>query len=287
MKSYIVIITCRDGQATIGKAIQSWLDQTCKPKLIIVVNDGSKDHSQTIIEKLQDDNPGRIAIIPKFGTPYDIRRIAINWNDALDYADKLNITYGYHVIATEDTIFKPDYAEQILTQFEHDPLLFAMSGNYPGAMKVRSPRGAGRFVDKGVFNSMTWQGRYPYQCGFESAIIYEGMRLGFRRGVCPDAIFEHTRALGTHHGFKEFAKAMKLLGWSPPFALLRCCKMAIKGQMSASQACRTFLTYLEMQPEQAGYYAYFHKELRQYIQSKLNLTYSLKIKLGLIRECNP
>jgi len=72
--SYYAIVTCRNSESEIENAINSLLNQTIKPRYILVVDDGSTDNTHNILEglKLKNDN---IYVISNADLGYDIGRV--------------------------------------------------------------------------------------------------------------------------------------------------------------------------------------------------------------------
>ena len=160
METYFAVVTCRNSQETIRKALSSIKEQKIKPEHVIVINDGSTDKTKDILDDMQKDWPSLYVITnPDLG--YDISRVVKNWNAAL----KLNRNSGlqktdYHMIATDDTFYPPDYAKKIMSYIDSNPSVAIASGNYS---KYRSdmPHGAGRFIRNSFFEKTIWHGYYP------------------------------------------------------------------------------------------------------------------------------
>lgn len=267
--TYIVIMTCRNGSDTIEQAIYSWLEQTIKPERIIIVNDGSMDDSYKKIITLKAKYPVTIELIEKPFTPYDVKRIALNWNDALELANKLlGQGYDYHVIATEDSVYEPRYMERILEVMQVNTNLFACSGEYDNDRNsnIHSPHGIGRIVRQSIFNNLEWKGKYPYQCGFESAILYDAMRLNYTNSVMPYAEIKHLRELGSIHKFIEWPQSDKLLGFSFLYSTFRFLNMAYHKQISFYKSLYLSIVYIMFKPSDKGYFSNYNKELRQFIK---------------------
>ena len=72
--SYFVLITCRNSQETIRKSLTSIKEQTVNPEYVIVINDGSTDNTNNILDDMQKDWPTLYVITnPDLG--YDISRV--------------------------------------------------------------------------------------------------------------------------------------------------------------------------------------------------------------------
>lgn len=264
---YAVIMTCRNGEDTIKQAIQSWLKQTISPCYIIVINDGSTDNSESVIRQTMSQNYTNIpiAIISNPLSEYDVKRIPINWNKGLEYLERQGTKYDYHVIATEDSTVNIDYATLALELMNINTNIFACSGQYLTTFNPIAPHGIARFIRKSIFQNMRWKGRYPYTCGYESAILYEAIRIGHINSIT-NGHMQHLRPLGKNHGFKEWYIASKLLGFSTLYFTVRILKLAINKQMSLQKAISLSIACLLFKPDKQGYYSNYPNDLRQYVK---------------------
>jgi glycosyltransferase involved in cell wall biosynthesis len=266
VETYFAIVTCRNSQVTIRNALSSIKEQKIKPEHVIVINDGSTDKTKDILDDMQKDWPSLYVITnPDLG--YDISRVVKNWNAAL----KLNRNSGlqktdYHMIATDDTIYSPDYAKKILSYMDSNPSVAIASGNYSKYKSVM-PHGAGRFIRNSFFENTVWHGHYPEQMGYESATLYEASRCGYSYIVIDDAEFEHTRPLGETHKFYEFGASMRTLGYHPIFALGRFFKYFITGEITGRLGATYMLYYyLTYTPKSVGYDRMYDTNIRKYIR---------------------
>ena len=83
--SYLVLITCRNSQETIQKSLTSIKEQTVNPEYVIVINDGSTDNTNNILDDMQKDWPTLYVIVnPDLG--YDFSRVVRNLNSAIKFA---------------------------------------------------------------------------------------------------------------------------------------------------------------------------------------------------------
>jgi glycosyltransferase involved in cell wall biosynthesis len=266
VETYFAVVTCRNSQETIRRALFSIKEQTINPEQVIVINDGSTDKTKDILEDMQKDWPS-LHVISNPDLGYDISRVVKNWNAAI----KLNRNSGlqktdYHMIATDDTIYPPDYAKKIISHMDSNPSVAIASGNYSKYRSVM-PHGAGRFIRNSFFEKTIWHGYYPEQMGYESAILYEASHRGYTYIVIGDAPFEHIRPLGETHKFYEFGASMRTLGYLPLFAAARFLKYFVTGAVTGRQGAIYMLYYyLTYTPKSVGYDSMYDKNIRQYIR---------------------
>ena len=266
METYFVVVTCRNSQETIIRALISIKAQTIIPKHVIVINDGSTDKTQEILKDLQQDWPCLYVITnPDLG--YDIRRVVKNWNDAIKLVTDRGLEKtDYHMIATDDTIYPRDYAQKIIAFMDKNPPVAIASGTYSKSKPVM-PHGAGRFIRNSFFERSIWHGYYPEQMGYESAILYEASRCGYSCNVISDAKFEHIRPLGKTHKFYEFGASMRTLGYHPIFALGRFLRYFITGEITGRLGATYMLYYyLTYTPKSVGYDSMYNEHIRRYIR---------------------
>ena len=264
MGSYYAIVTCRNSVNEIENAIISLLQQTTKPKYVIVVDDGSTDGTANILEGLKSKNDGFYVITnPDLG--YDIGRVVKNWNSAITFARKLNLEKtDYHMISTDDTHYEESYAEKIMNKMDADNKIAISSGNYD-SNSYATPHGAGRFVRSSFFEEFL--GLYPEKMGYESVILQMSLHHGFKNLVNNDARFSHTRQLGANHHFYEFGASMRTLGYHPLFVLGRFAQCFLTGQpIGRMGAVHMLYYYLSYKPKQDGYDSMYDPEIRKAIR---------------------
>jgi glycosyltransferase involved in cell wall biosynthesis len=262
--SYYAIVTCRNSENEIENAIISLLQQSTKPKYVIVVDDGSTDGTANILEGLKSKNDGFYVITnPDLG--YDIGRVVKNWNSAINLARKLNLEKtDYHMISTDDTHYEESYAEKIMNKMDADNKIAISSGNYD-SNSYATPHGAGRFVRSSFFEEFL--GLYPEKMGYESVILQMSLHHGFKNLVNNDARFSHTRQLGANHHFYEFGASMRTLGYHPLFVLGRFAQCFLTGQpIGRMGAVHMLYYYLSYKPKQDGYDSMYDPEIRKAIR---------------------
>ena len=271
MSDYFVILTCRNSQGSIRSAIVSLLKQTAVPEYIIIINDGSTDKTTDILQEIRSTLP-YIHVISHPDWGYDIKRVVLNWNEAIRFSKERNLKRTkYHLIATDDTEYSPDYVETLLHSMDSDEKIAIASGTYSEHIPVM-PHGAGRLVSNSFLEDSVWRGFYPEKMGYESAVLYEADRCGYNHKVLSNARFKHTRPLGQSHKFYEFGASMQTLGYHPLFALSRILKYFVTGEVTGRIGALYMLYYyLSYQPKFEGYDSLYDERIRNYIR-----TYQLK-----------
>ena len=266
MGTYSIILTCRNSEKDIQQAIISLINQDTKPEYIIVVDDGSKDKTPTMLKEFQSKNDNLYVITnPDLG--YDIGRVVANWNKALRLSKELDLKpTDYHMISTDDTQYEKDYAGTIMKYMDLDPSIAIASGNYD-KFDYAMPHGAGRFIRNSFFFS--FHGYYPEKMGYESVILYTAFQKRLKFKVIPEARFLHTRELGSGHHFYEFGASMRTLGYDPLFVLGRFAQCFVTGRpMGRMGALQMFYHYLSYNPKQVGYDSMYDPEIRKAIRTR-------------------
>jgi glycosyltransferase involved in cell wall biosynthesis len=267
LSDYFVILTCRNSQGSIRSAIVSLLKQTVVPEYIIVINDGSTDKTTDILQEIRSTLP-YIHVISHPDWGYDIKRVVLNWNEAIRFSKERNLkTTKYHLIATDDTEYSPEYVEALVHSMDSDEKIAIASGTYSKNVPVM-PHGAGRLVRNSFLEDSMWKGFYPEKMGYESAVLYEADRCGYNHIVLSNARFKHTKPLGQSHKFYEFGASMQTLGYHPLFALSRILKYFITGEVTGRIGAFYMLYYyLSYEPKSNGYDSLYDERIRNYIRN--------------------
>jgi glycosyltransferase involved in cell wall biosynthesis len=266
MGTYFAIVTCRNSENDIRAALTSLKDQTLAPQYVIVVDDGSTDKTPEILTQTKQRWQS-LYVIKHDDLGYDISRVVRNWNEAITYSKSKKLAHTtYHMIATDDTIYPPGYAEKLVDFMDNNSNIAIASGNYT-KYKPEKPHGAGRFVRNSFFEETHWSGLYPELMGYESAILYESERLGYCYAIVTDARFQHSRPLGKHHKFYEFGASMKTLGYHPVFVWGRFAKYLATGEVTGRIGAFNMLYYyLSYKPKTVGYDRLYDDQLRKFVR---------------------
>lgn len=268
---WFAIVTARNSEKTVERTLDSILSQSIAPSHVIVVDDGSKDSTPSILEKIRESsNVLHIITQPDMG--YDSRRIVHNWNKALEYAKSLQYA-DYHFISADDCIYPANYVQFLIEMMQENPKLVVASGSR--RLKIQSfarrvPEGAGRLIDNKFFNAIG--GGYPPQYGYESWILFKALQLGFEIENFTEVTFEHLREFGSEHHFVEYGPMMKCLGYHPFFVILRCARNILFGteEIPARASLRMIYDYFtaDRRFKNDEYYKYYDEEVRSFIRNQ-------------------
>jgi len=283
--SYWSLLTVKNGEKTIVRAIESLLAQSVRPSLICVVNDGSKDSTAIMVQKLADMNPGVIHIITLEDKGYDIRRIVHNWNTACSYVNEyLKREFDYLLITSDDVVLPRDYVERLIGKMETDTRLAIVSGTRGLEQSDRTslPEGAGRLIRSSFFKQIG--SKHPPYYGYEAWILYKALQLGYSIEKFHDITYDHIRTFGIGHNFIEYGPAMRCLGYHPLFVLARVTRNILtrKTGISRRASVRMFFDYLfESRWKDDPYFRYFDPDLRIFVRNmqKRRLLKKLEIKV--------
>ena len=108
---FYIVIPAYNEEAYIGKTLQSLVEQTLLPKKIIVVNDGSTDNTQSIINEFAHKHPFISSIVTDSEKGHEPgAKIVSAFNAGLKTLDS-----DYDIICKfdADLIFSPNYLEGV------------------------------------------------------------------------------------------------------------------------------------------------------------------------------
>jgi glycosyltransferase involved in cell wall biosynthesis len=216
--NYWCCIITRDGAQTLGATIDSILAQDLPPQFMVVVNDGSTDDTQGIIND-KSKNSANIFSVQTGSKTRDIRRVPVLLNLGLEFARKMPKT-NYMMVSGDDNDLSSSYAGSIISRMEKDPSIVVASGEWidsPGRSN-QMPHGGGRLVRMEFMEKLN--GRYPIAYGWETWLLYKAMELGYKVKIFPDQRYQHLRPFQSKN-LLGWGRAMYSLGFPSYFVLLR------------------------------------------------------------------
>jgi glycosyltransferase involved in cell wall biosynthesis len=224
------IIPARNEEQFIGETLTALLNQDIDDNYIIVVNDGSEDKTQEVvnsfpnIELINIENRGFDAQ----GTPILARVI----NQGLE---KLvpEVSYDYIMILGSDHILPSNYIRKIVDHLDHNRDIAICSGQIKGE-KSKVPRGSGRIVRSDFWKSIGLQ--YPLKFGFETYLLIKAQQLGYRIDVLNDLISLTSRP--TRKSYKKetyisYGKSLRALGYIQLYSAGRIGLISLKNPKGA------------------------------------------------------
>ena len=161
---FILITPVKNEEKNLCDVIESVINQTIRPALWLIVDDGSTDNSPEIIQNFMSKHNWikTIHLPPK---PRDIVfHVSYVYKSGFDfiikYCDENKIEYNFIASLDADTVLEPEYFEKILRKFEtNEKLGIASGGLYHevnGEIKLSTrvenfPSGTGRVWSKKCF----------------------------------------------------------------------------------------------------------------------------------------
>jgi glycosyltransferase involved in cell wall biosynthesis len=233
MSNYIIITPAKNEAEYIEQTIDSIKKQTLQPKKWIIVNDGSSDATQVIIERRMADYD-RIVLVNKKKVSAKRRRgqgVVEAFYEG--YSLCANEEYDYIVKLDSDLLFDADYFKKIFERFEREPKLGIASGvsyiQKDGSWVPEWDKTKGfTFGESKVYRRQCFEqigGLVPYM-GWDGIDHVKAVMLGWKASSFEDVIFYHLRHEGVGTGlFKsayEEGVCCHFMGYHPLFFMARC-----------------------------------------------------------------
>ncbi len=161
---YILISPVKNEELYLSEVIESIIRQTIKPRLWVIVDDGSVDRTPEIINKYKNIfNWIKSISLPE--SPHDVylhyaHICRVGFEYAINYCKKNNIHYDFIGLIDGDTVLESKYFEKLIDEFKKDAYLGIASGGiyYESSRGLiwektdeNFPRGTGRLWSKDCF----------------------------------------------------------------------------------------------------------------------------------------
>lgn len=130
-REYIVASPAKNEGKNLPMLIQSMVEQTIKPRVWVIVDDGSTDDSPNIIRGAQEEHSWIQSVRLK-EYPRDVGKhypyvCNIGFNHAIKYCELRDISYEYVGIVDADMTLETELFEKLITEFERNPRLGVVS----------------------------------------------------------------------------------------------------------------------------------------------------------------
>jgi len=173
--AYILVTPVKDEEDNLPTLIESIVNQTLRPVVWFIVDDGSRDHSAQIIEQAASAHSWIRFVRAGTDRAYDIGEhyasvCIIGFRQAFCYCEQNNLSFKYIALSDADMIYPEDYFAKCISFLESNKgvgivsgklLVSDKSGNSYEEAKVQlgdgQPRGTGRvwrreaFMDTGGY----------------------------------------------------------------------------------------------------------------------------------------
>ena len=229
---YVLVTPTKNEEATIRATIESVVHQTVLPSEWIVVNDGSTDRTEEIVQSASSLYPW-------------IRLLALPPRVQRSFAEVVHATeagirsltktdYDYIGLLDSDVRFQPDYFQRIIERFESSPKLGLAGGVVIdiGLRKDRLPRnrqdvpGAVQFYRRVCFEALGGLLAIP-EGGWDGLTCARARMRGFETKLFTDLIVDHLKPRNVSEGglmrrtwqmgIRDYA-----VGYHPLFVFFKC-----------------------------------------------------------------
>ena len=197
---YIAVTHCKNEEETIGRCVESVLDQTTPPAAYVVVDDGSTDETPRVLQGFE----GKIVVVTL--DPGRLRERGDHHRDLLllshrEAAERVE-DWRYLLTLDADEVLLSDNMERLISKMEEDPRLGMTSGVPLSRVRggYRKIYRASRNVWNGarVYRRECWDdvGVIPSVLGWDLWVQIEANRLGWRTRPFDDINFLEERPWG-------------------------------------------------------------------------------------------
>lgn len=203
--TYVLITPVRDEEVTIGRTIESVLNQTVLPREWVIVSDGSTDGTDEIVHRASKEHPWirLLQIAPRNGRSF--AAVVHNTLAGIDHATYRE--YSYLGLLDADVEFQADYFEQLIRRFEADPSLGLAGGVVidVGLPRDRFPRnridvpGAVQFFRRKCFESIGGLIPIP-EGGWDGMTCVMARMNGYKTCLFTDLVVDHLKPRNISEG---------------------------------------------------------------------------------------
>jgi len=239
MKDYILVTPCKNEEESLPKLAESVINQTIKPVIWVIVDDGSTDRTPYVLKDLTlkytwikslklNEKPRDLGVhvsqVYRTGFDYAINHCADN-----------DIRYKYIGSVDADITFDSNYFGSLISEFEKNPNLGICSGHVGNIINGEIiwsnfnkdlPSGGARLWRKKCFEDT---GGYLLTCSPDSVSNVKAKIRGWDTSQ-----FEHIKMISTRayasaegqwKGYKKLGTNNYFIGYTPTHVLLKGIKL--------------------------------------------------------------
>lgn len=231
-EQYAVITPMRNEVRTVQHTVDSMLAQSRLPGVWIVMDDGSTDGSEKIIEKYSLLHEWIVHVkLNDRGFDFVGKGVADILNKALDVLQTRDQAFEFIAKLDADMEFPPDYFEKLIGEFKSNTALGIVSGhpyvisNNKKQFERHSdyfPSGTARLYRAEYLNRI---GYFASSVGWDTIDILRMRMNRYVTKVRSDMPIHHMRRMGTRQGYVDGmirdGRNAYLTGYAPWFMVLR------------------------------------------------------------------
>jgi glycosyltransferase involved in cell wall biosynthesis len=132
MSAYILVTPCKNEGENLPNLVLAIKAQSIKPKLWVIVDDGSSDNTSSVISAAQSTHEWIYSLNLPERPGYMGKHIAYvcnqGFNFAIEHCKRRNVHYDFIGLIDADNIPEKNYFEKLIKEFEKDPTLGIASG---------------------------------------------------------------------------------------------------------------------------------------------------------------
>lgn len=290
MRDYIIVTPCKNEENNISSLANSVINQTIKPKIWVIVDDGSTDSTPEILKNLTSKYSW--ICVHKLG--YGKRDLSFHYSEVVSsgfnrtfsISNENGIFYNYLGLIDADMILSLDFFEKIIDRFELNPNLGIASGT------AISQKGDKKIFEGGRENLpigglRVWRtecflntGGFPSSYSADSVSNVLAILKGWDTAKYEDIVGIQTRetssAEGLWKGFKTNGESDYYRDYHPAYIFFKFLKYTCNSKfyLGVPYLCGYINGILKIKtkieiPEARKYYRNKHKELIDYYAKKL------------------
>ena len=235
MKDYILVTPCKNEEESLPKLAESVINQTIKPVIWVIIDDGSTDRTPEILKDITSKHTW-IKSLRLNEKPRDlgihVAQVYIKgFNYATNYCKENKIQYNYIGCIDADIILDGSYFESLIKEFKNNSKLGICSGHVGNIIEEKIiwsdyrkdlPSGGARLWSKKCFEDT---GGYLPTCSPDSVSNVKAIIRGWDTRQFEHITMISTRAYasaeGQWKGYKKLGANNYFIGYTPIHVLLK------------------------------------------------------------------